>query len=378
MDFLADIYRYVIVFLVLLTVLVFVHEMGHYMIARWAGVHVTVFSVGFGPAILQRQDRHGTTWRLGLFPVGGYIRMRDGAANNAEMQAAPAGAFASGGPGKAFDQVPAPARAAIVTAGPLANFVLAIVALTLLFMTFGQPFSPPRIDDVALDGAGYRGGMRVGDWVTHVNGSPVERFEDVQEKIRRNPSVPLEFQLRRGNREIRVTATPTLARFEDSFGNVYRIGYLGIANEEKVLVQHDPLTALWRGTVVCFRLAQGTLTAIWEMAIGIRSLDEIAGPLRIAKITGDVLEREPALLLWMTAFLSINLCLINLFPVPGLDGGHLVYCAIEAARGHPPGERAQRIGVRAGLGFVVGLMVLATWNDLVHADIIGLIGGLLG
>ena len=280
-------------------------------------------------------------------------------------------------PGLAFSETRIPARAAIVAAGPIANFVTAIMALCVLFATFGQPFSPPRIDSVVEDGAGYRAGLRAGDVVSQLDGASIERFEDIQEQIRFSPSVPLTFLVLRSGREIEITATPTLTRFKDTFGNIYEIGYLGIANEEKVMVRHAPLTALWRSTEVCFRLARGTLIGLWQMIIGIRSLDEIAGPLRIAKITGDVLEREPTLLLWLVAFLSVNLCLINLFPVPGLDGGHLLFCAIEAVRGRPPGENAQRVGVRAGVCFVIGVMILATWNDLMQIDIVGLIGGLL-
>ena len=375
-EFLHHGLTYVVPFLLILTVLVFVHEFGHYLIARWNGVRVEVFSIGFGAELFGWWDSAGTRWKFSTIPLGGYVKMFGDADASSGLPAAGLARLAQADREVSFHYKRLGQRAAIVAAGPAANFVFAIAVLAVLFMTFGQPYTPPEVGQVQPGSAAEQGGIRPGDVIISIDGRHIARFEDVQQAVRLNPGTPITIVVRRdgGERELRVTPTPT--ELTDRFGYRYEIGLLGIARSGMEYIKRDPLTALLQAGTETWNLSVGTLKAMWQIVIGTRAVDELGGPLRIAQMSGEVAQGGMVAVLWFMAVLSINLGLINLFPVPVLDGGHLLFYAAEAVRGKPLGQRAQEYGFRIGLALVLTLMVFATWNDLVHLRIVEFVKGL--
>ncbi|MEC7488439.1 MAG: RIP metalloprotease RseP [Pseudomonadota bacterium] len=364
MEFLAD--TWVVPFLVVLTVLVFVHELGHYLAARSCRVRVDVFSVGFGREIVGWTDHSGTRWKLSLIPIGGYVKMfgemqapREGYENSEKMTEAEAAI--------AFNTKSLGQRAFIVFAGPLANFLFAVAILTGMFMTIGQASTPADIGEVVPNSAAERAGLRAGDLIKAIEGKRIERFEEVVRTVRLYPGVPLNFTITRGNRTLILNAVPDVIDESGRFGT-QRFGRLGIkrTGADRKLIQHGFFSALWRGTLETYNLTGSIFSAIGQIINGTRDTKELGGPIRIAQMSGDVWKSGLVNLLMFATVLSINLGLINLFPVPMLDGGHLVFYGIEALRGRPLGEKTQEYVMRLGVAMVLALMVFATWNDLVQ------------
>lgn len=377
----AVIWDYVIPFLVVLTVLVFVHEMGHYLAARKCGIRVEVFSIGFGRELFGWTDKMGTRWKLSAVPFGGYVKMfgemqtyKDAAPDGGKADLDPAaggGGIATGAP-DAFDSKSLGQRAFVVFAGPLANFLFAIAILSGVFMTVGQSFTPSDIGTVVPKSAAERAGFQPGDVITGIDGTRVERFEQVIRRVQLHPGETLIFQVMRGDREVSLVAVPDVLDRKDRFGNRQRIGRLGISRTgaDRMLIQHDPFTAIWRATAETYVLTGSIFSALGQIISGRRSTKELGGPIRIAEMSGNVWQAGLISVLMFATILSINLGLINLFPVPMLDGGHLLFYAIEALRGRPLGVRAQEYGLRVGIAMVLALMVFATWNDLVQLRIV--------
>ena len=363
---------YVGVFLVVLTVLVFVHELGHYLIARRNGVRIEVFSIGFGPEIFGWWDRTGTRWKFSAIPLGGYVKMFGDSDASSGLPIARLGQLTAAEREVSFHCKRLGQRAAIVAGGPLANFIFAIVVLALLFMTYGQPFTPPDVGQVLPGSAAEAGGLKAGDTIVSIDGSAIERFEDVQQIVRLNPNVEMTVVVKREGEPVTLHVTPSRVEESDRLGR-HQIGQLGIRGGGSKYIQRDPASAVVRAFGETWNLSSTTLEAMWQMVIGTRTTDELGGPLRIAQLSGEVAQGGLVPLLWFMAVLSVNLGLINLFPVPVLDGGHLLFYAAEAIRGKPLGQRAQEYGFRVGLALVLTLMVFATWNDLVHTGIVDLV-----
>jgi regulator of sigma E protease len=350
-------------FLVVLTVLVFVHEFGHYWIARRNGVKIEVFSIGFGPELFGWFDRAGTRWKLSALPLGGYVKMFGDSDATSGLPMARLGQLTAAEREVSFPCKRLGQRAAIVAGGPAANFLFAIVALALLFMTYGQPFTPADVGQIVPGSAAEAGGMQAGDSIVSINGQTIERFEDMQQVVRLNPNVPMTVVVTRDQQPVTLHVTPRLVDETDRLGH-HQIGQLGIRGGSTKYVKRDPATAVVRAVEETWNLSATTLDAMWQMVIGKRSTDELGGPLKIAQLSGEVIQLGIGPLLWFMAVLSVNLGLINLFPVPVLDGGHLLFYAAEAIRGKPLGQRAQEYGFRLGLALVLTLMVFATWNDV--------------
>jgi regulator of sigma E protease len=376
MGFLTGGFDYIVPFLVVLTVLVFVHELGHYLVARWNGVRVEVFSIGFGPEIFGWGDRAGTRWKISAIPLGGYVKMF-GDADPASMPGADFEHMSAEEKAVSFHHKRLPQRAAVVSAGPLANFAFTVVLLAGLFATVGQPFTPPVVGQVQPGSAAQQGGMQPGDRILAIDGHHISRFEEVQQAVRLNSGVPMTLLLQRDGREVAATVTPKVTDITDRFGNHHRMGLLGVTRNSVDYVRRSPGSAVYWAANETANLTTGTLTAVWQMIIGARGTDELGGPLRIAQMSGEVAQGGIVAVLWFMAVLSVNLGLINLFPIPVLDGGHLLFYAAEAIRGRPLGQRAQEYGFRLGLALVLTLMVFATWNDLVHLRVIAFIKGLV-
>jgi regulator of sigma E protease len=360
----------IIPFLLILTVLVFVHEFGHYWVARRNGVRIEIFSIGFGPELFGWRDKAGTRWKFSAIPLGGYVKMFGDSDASSLLPASGAVAMAQADRDVSFHYKRLGQRAAIVAAGPGANFIFAIVALAILFMTYGQPYTPPEVGQVAPGSAAASAGIKPGDTIVSLAGTPIRRFEDVQQLIRMSPGVKMAIVVRRDGKDVPLEATPTPTNMTDRLGNHYAVGLLGISRNGVKYVKRDPLNAVAQAGVETWNLSVSTLRAVWQIAIGTRPTDELGGPLRIAQMSGEVAQGGVVAVVWFLAVLSINLGLINLFPIPVLDGGHLLFYAAEAVRGRPLGQRAQEFGFRIGLAVVLTLMVFATWNDLVHLRIV--------
>ena len=371
MDLMQLAWGYVVPFLILLTALVFVHEMGHYLVARWCDVRVEVFSIGFGPEIFGYTAKSGTRWKFSAIPLGGYVKMfgesqpvtdrRDARTKLSDDQLA-----------VSFYNKRLSQRAAIVFAGPFANYLFAIALFAAMFMTFGQAFTPTDIGKVTEGGAAQRAGFKAGDIIREIDGTEIERFQQIQRIVRMSPGIPLSVTVERDGKPLELMVTPKVVDQTDPFGNPQRIGQLGIqrTSEDRVLIRHDPFTAVWRASVESIVLTGSIFKAIGQIISGTRTTKELGGPLRIAKMTGDMWQIGLAGVLSLAALLSINLGLINLFPIPMLDGGHLMFYAFEAIRGKPLGERAQEYGFRIGIALVLALMVFVTWNDLVQLRVV--------
>jgi regulator of sigma E protease len=368
---------YIVPFLIILTVLVFVHEFGHFLIARWNGVRVEVFSIGFGPEVFGWWDRTGTRWKFSTIPLGGYVKMFGDSDASSGLPVPGLARLAPAEREVSFHYKRLGQRAAIVAAGPAANFLFAVAVLAILFTTYGQPFTPAEVGQVQPGSAAEQGGIQPGDVIRSLDGSTVHRFEDVQQIVRLNPGVPMSIIVSRDGQEQTLRVTPSQTELTDRFGNHYQIGLLGIARSGMEYVKRDPATAIIQAGAETWNLSVSTLKAIWQIIIGTRATDELGGPLRIAQMSGEVAQGGVVAVLWFMAVLSINLGLINLFPVPVLDGGHLLFYAAEALRGKPLDQRAQEYGFRIGLALVLTLMVFATWNDLVHLRIVEFVKGLV-
>lgn len=366
MEFLPEPFRTLISFAVVLGVLIFVHEMGHYLAARWRGVHVERFSIGFGRAVWTRVDRRGCEWRVGWIPLGGYVKMH-GIEHAGEGEPDPA----THRPGEAFHEKSVGDRAIVVAAGPIFNFLLAALLFAGIFATVGRPVGTTAIQTVVAGSAAERAGLLPGDRILSLDGERVTRFEQLQRHIQPRAGQPVEVLVRRGEAEMKVVATPA-ARAEDGRG---MLGVTGGAIERERL---DPFTAVVDGTWHMVVVSGQTLSGVWQMISGQRGAEEIGGPLRIAQMSGEVAEMGMLSLVTFIALLSINLALINLFPIPILDGGHLVFYAAEAIRGRPLTARAQEYAFRGGFALLAMLMILATWNDLTQLGVVRWVTSLMG
>ncbi|HXR87691.1 MAG TPA: RIP metalloprotease RseP [Stellaceae bacterium] len=359
------VYHYIFWFLVVLTVLVFVHELGHYLVARWNNVRVEIFSIGFGPELFGWNNRAGTRWKISAIPLGGYVKMF-GDADPASMPAADLPEMTAEEREVAFHHKRLSQRAAVVFAGPAMNFVFAIAAFAVLYAVVGQPFTPPQVGRVQPGSAAEAAGVQAGDTIAAIDGQSIQRFEDVQRIVRLDPGQPLAVVVHRGDQNVSLSVTPKLSEVTDRFGNKHQYALLGIEGQGVQYVRYNPVTAVVRATGETADVVAGTLQAVWQMIIGARGTGDLGGPLRIAQYSGEISTLGPAAIVGLMAVLSINLGLINLFPIPVLDGGHLLFYVAEAVRGRPLGQRAQEYGFRFGLALVLTLMVFATWNDLVH------------
>jgi regulator of sigma E protease len=361
---------YIVPFLFVLTIVVFFHELGHFLVARWAGVKVLTFSLGFGPELAGFNDRHGTRWKISAIPLGGYVKFfGDDTEASTPSNATLASMTAEERDGS-FHLKTVGSRAAIVAAGPIANFILAIVIFTGLFTFFDKPSATPRVDTVQAGSAAEAAGFKPGDIVIAINGSKIDSFSEMQRIVGTSAGETLTFAVKRNDSVVDLKGTPQLKEIKDNFGNEHRLGVLGItratspgdATTERV----NPATALWLGVKETWFVVDRTLAYIGGIFTGREAADQVGGPLRIAQISGQVATIGLAALIHLAAVLSISIGLLNLFPVPLLDGGHLLFYAVEAVRGRPMSERAQEMGFRIGLGLVLMLMVFATYNDILH------------
>ena len=375
MEFLAAIWNYVLPFILVLTVLVFVHELGHYLAARRCGVRVEVFSIGFGSEIFGFTGKSGTRWKFSAIPFGGYVRMFGEQPPDNHLGEA---THSQNDVEVSFYNKSLRQRAWIVFAGPLANFIFAIVLLAGLFSIVGQPYTPADVGKIVAGSAAEEAGLKPGDIFVKIDSTKIKRFEQVRRIVQLSPDRRLSMVVVRGGKEITLIVVPKAVEVTQ-FGSKQTIGRLGVSRSggDMVFIRHDPFTAVWEATVRTAVLSGNILDALGQIISGKRNAKELGGPVRIAQISGDMAKAGIIMIIQLAAILSINLGLINLFPIPLLDGGHLVFYGIEALRGRPVSERAMGLSMNIGLALILCLTVFVTWNDLVQLRFVDYVVGLV-
>lgn len=351
--------NWIVPFLFTLTVIVFFHELGHFLVARLCGIKVLVFSIGFGPELIGFYDRRGTRWKISAIPLGGYVKFF-GDENEASVpDPSTLAAMTEEERKQSFPGQPVAARAAVVAAGPITNFILAIILFAGVFVAYGKTTAIPRIAAVEPSSPAAAAGFKVGDVIVSIDGSPIDNFGDVQRIVNFSPGVPLTIMVDRSGSLITLKATPA-ERDKKGILGITRSNEAGDVRTEAVA----PVEALRLGVDKTWLVVTSTMAYLRDVVVGRQSADQIGGPIKIAQISVEVAKLGFGPLLELTALLSVSIGLLNLFPIPLLDGGHLLFYAIEAARGRPLSERAQEVGFRIGLAIVLMLMIFATFNDL--------------
>ncbi len=363
--------HYVLAALLVFTPIVFIHELGHFLVARWCGIRIDTFSIGFGRELFGFNDRHGTRWQISAIPLGGYVKFTgdENAASVPDQEtldAIPeeerAGLFYFSALWK---------RAAVVAAGPVANFLLAIVILASLFLTLGRPELEPRVNKVLPGMAAERAGIQPGDLIVEINGRKIETFTDVRRVVALSTGDQLNIIVDRNGERVALQAVPTREETPDGLGGTQRTGMLGIQGggpgSKYVFREFTVGEALVEAVDETGSIIEGTLVYIGRIFTGRENADQLSGPIGIAKMSGDVAEKGGGIsLLNLAAILSVSIGLLNLFPIPMLDGGHLMFYAYEAVAGRPLDARAQDISFRFGFAIVILLFLFVTFNDIVR------------
>ena len=358
---------YVAPFLLVLGIVVFFHELGHFLVGRWCGVKADVFSLGFGPELYGRVDRHGTRWRLALVPLGGYVKF------HGDANAASAGVDAQGLSEEerrvSFFTQPVWKRALIVAAGPLANFILAVVIFAGVAFFVGHGALAPRVESLRPGEVAEMAGFKPGDLVRSIDGKAVASWGEVQRIVQVSAEKTLTFVIERDGAPVTLTATPKLRVIDTPLGK-NRIGLIGVNGSNKAedwkLIRFGPLEALEQGALETWYIGERTITFLAGLVVGKESFDQVSGPIGTGYLAGKVATFGFSALMNLTAVLSVSIGLINLLPVPLLDGGHLLFYLVEALKGRPLSERTQEVGFRLGLAFVVTLMLFTTFNDVLN------------
>jgi regulator of sigma E protease len=358
----------IIPFLFVLTIVVFFHELGHFLVARWCGIRVLVFSLGFGPELIGFNDRHGTRWKIAAVPLGGYVKfLGDENAASAPDQSALA-AMSEADKKESFAGQSVGSRAAVVAAGPVANFILAIVIFAGIFMLFGRQSTSARVDEVEAASPAAAAGFKAGDLVVAVDGQKIENFNDLQRIVSRSGGETLSIDVERAGSTVNIKAIPALREIKDTFGNFQRHAVLGIKRStgpgDVKTERLNLIEAFIAGTGRTWMVVDQTLTYIGGIFTGRESADQLGGPIRIAQVSGQVATLGFMPILDLAGVLSVSIGLLNLFPIPLLDGGHLLFYVLEVLRGKPLSDRAQEVGFRIGLAIVAMLMIFATFNDI--------------
>ena len=367
----------ILFFVLAISPLVFIHEMGHYLVGRWCGVKAEAFSIGFGRAIAKWTDKRGTVWQIGWLPLGGYVRF-----------AGDMGVSSQSDPNwlklppeernRTFQSKALWQRFLIVLAGPLTNFLFAIIVFIGLFGTIGEPRTPPVIAIIERGSAADAAGLTLGDTITSVDGQEIDSFEDVARIVSIHPNEQLTIGIERAGQGMTLAATPRVNVFQDRFGNGMKRGLLGIGPAKRIYVKH-PIIEL-PGAAVRFTIGsiKTMATTLWQVVSGTRSIKELGGPVKIAKISGEQAVLGPLEFLWLMTMISINLGFINLLPIPMLDGGHLLFYAIEAVRRKPVPAATQEWAYRSGLFALLLFMFVVTVNDLAGLGLWQGLAGLIG
>jgi regulator of sigma E protease len=359
---------YILPFVLVLSLIVFVHEMGHYLAGRWSGIRILAFSIGFGPEIAGFTDKHGTRWKLSAIPLGGYVRFfgDEDAASKPDQEGL--AAMTDEERARSFSGAKLWKRAVTVAAGPIANFLFAILVFAVMFTLYGKPVADPVVADVQPGSAAQAAGIVPGDRFVSIDGVNISTFDDIRRYVSVRPGITMSVVLERDGREITLPLTPKLQEMTDRFGNKAEVGLIGVITNEQVgkfrTESFGPVAAVGAAVQQCWHIVTGTFDYISNIITGRMKADQLGGPIRVAQASGQMATLGVAALLQLAAVLSVSIGLLNLMPVPVLDGGHLLFYGVEALRGKPIGGRTQEIAFRIGLVMVLMLMLFSTWNDL--------------
>ncbi|MEM8771747.1 MAG: RIP metalloprotease [Pseudomonadota bacterium] len=395
-----------IAFLILLTVIVFIHEYGHFSVARMLGVRVEVFSIGFGKTLARWVDKKGTEWRIALLPLGGYVKFfgdmnpaSQASSEVSEPQAAPVTTqFPKPGDEEetaarmtpeeravCFHFKPVWARALIVAAGPVFNFILAVVIFTSLFMTLGRDNLAPIVGVVSPESAALEAGFKPGDTILTVDGRRIEKFNQLYDLVLLSGGAEMRFEIERGGDTQSLTVTPRRVEGADRYGNPIERWLLGLGPDQNAVTfqKFGFFEALGEGVHELWRVLSITVRFMGKIITGQEDPRQLGGPLKMAQYAGQsvmsgfdesVYASEPSFwtmlkvslidFISLAAVVSVSIGFLNLLPVPVLDGGHLMYYAYEAIAGQPLGAKAQAIGFRVGIVMLASLMIFVTWNDI--------------
>ena len=357
-------------FALVISIIVFIHEFGHFWVARLCGVKVEVFSIGFGPELIGRTDRKGTRWKCSAFPLGGYVKMFGDAGAASTPDDKRLKKMTAAEKKVSFHHKPLWAKALIVAAGPLFNFLLSIAIFTYFIATVGIASTEPVIGKVLPNTPAAWAGLKPDDRILAVDGKPVHSFSDITNHVATNLGEPVTLEIARGQRQLIRRVTPVIVEDQDALGNPVKHPLIGMKSKQVTYEETHLFGALWVATEKTYDLCATSLKVLGQMVRGERSAEELKGPIGIAKLSGDVTEQGNTfgetlrVFLWFVALLSVNLGLVNLFPIPMLDGGHLLFYTIEAFQGRPLAERFQEYGYRFGLMVIVGLMAFSLLNDI--------------
>jgi len=365
LDIIANLFHHFWSFVLVLSTIVFIHEFGHYIVAKICGVKIEAFSIGFGKEIFGRTDKSGTRWKVSWLPLGGYVKMY-GDASEASNPADESVLDAMSPEQKAltFHHKPLYKKAAIVAAGPAFNFILTIIVLTYFIMTSGLASIEPVIGATMPGSPAEKAGLIAGDRVTRINDMKVKRFNDIPYFISTNLDKPVTLSIERGSETLTLTMTPQLASEDDGLGNKVQIPRIGIKSQDIRYEEVGPVAALGEAVFRTYMICESTLRVMGQMITGQRSADELKGPVGIAHLSGQATERDFHTVLWLIAMLSANLGLVNLLPIPMLDGGHLMFYVAEALRGRPLAKKVQEWGFRLGTAILLMLMAFTLLNDV--------------
>lgn len=370
MSGLVNAFYYVVPFIVLLGVLVFVHEFGHFIIARLCGVKVTDFAIGFGKQLCGFTDKHGTNWKICAIPLGGYCQFlgdSNGASAGEDDEIISSltdeekkEAFAFQNPWK---------KLAIVLGGPGFNYLFAILVFAVMFITLGKFTFPPVVGDVIPEGAAYEAGIQTGDRITEINGKKIKTFSDISTEIALITDGKANIKLIRNEETLEFSVNLKPLEVEEN-GTTTKRPMLGIKSQSSIELDNEKLSvpqAFVEATSETWRITVGTLRGVKQMIVGDRGTEDLGGILRIAEMSGDISKKNGLVdFIAFMALLSINLGLINLFPIPVLDGGHVVIFLVEIVTRREINPKVKEFLFKCGFALLIALMIFATWNDIVH------------
>lgn len=351
-------------FLVVISVVVFIHEYGHFIIARWNKVRIDNFSIGFGKEIFGWNDKYGTRWSIRYLPFGGFVKMYGDSdpASSPDFKALKK--LSKKEKEQSFYFKKLWQKAAIVFAGPFFNYLSAYIIMLGFILYGGKPFTLPEITDIVADSPAQKAGLKVGDLIIEANGGAIESFEDLRQIIALNLDEKITLIVERNGKDIVFDVYPKIEETKDIFGNVVKIPRIGIASTKTSIVKLDVQQSIAEAFYQIYDISVSMLKAVWQIITAQRSTEELGGPIKIAQYSGQSASLGFAGFLWFIAIISINLGLINLFPIPMLDGGHLMYYALEAIRGKAVSEKAQELAMKIGFALLMLLMVYVTFNDI--------------
>ncbi|MFC3713870.1 RIP metalloprotease RseP [Sphingoaurantiacus capsulatus] len=364
-------------FALVIGILVFIHEMGHYLAGRMFGVKAESFSIGFGKELFGWTDRQGTRWKLSALPLGGYVKfvgdMNVSSQPSPEMAAIPAAERRH-----IFAFKPLWQRAIIVAAGPITNFVFAIGVFAAFIAIYGHMFTPPVVSSVEPNSAAAEAGIQKGDRVIELGGRDIDRFEDLIQVVTIHAGMPLDATIERGGQRLEMTVVPKIDLMRDRFGNEFERGLLGVRGARPVIAERSGFDILYYAVDDTILLTRSIIDTLIQVITGRRSVKELGGPLKIAQFSGQQATMGLPNFVHFMALISINLGFINLLPVPMLDGGHLFLYAIEGIRRRPLHPKVQEWAFMSGFALLISLMLFLTFNDLASFGVFEHLAGLLG